>query len=1032
MSILFWLDVAALSISVLTAASLSLTVMGSGPGRALNRSFALFSLLEATWAVSSLLLRLTLWLEIGNPLFLGELATWVIALMGPSLLMFTVHFLGRRTRRTDLAAILGLAVVAVLGVPLFRHQLVSNPRLGASGSTTLDLSAWGFVAAAVPVLYMVWALVLFWQERRRTREPWLTSSVLTLLLGFVVGGVLEIDFPVLSITNTLSIAILGYGIIGRQLLNPLRESEARYRAVVEDQTELISRFLPDGTLTFVNEAYCRYSGKKQKELLGQSSLPFIPEEDQRMVRKQHASLGPENPVVTYEHRIRRSDGEMRWLQRTDRGIFDEQGHIVEFQSVGQDVTEHKQAAEQVQQRTAQLEALQEIGLELTAQLDLDTLLGSIVSRAIELLGGTEGGMYLYRPDRDVLEWTMAIGPHMAPLGTTLRRGEGLSGKIWETGEPLIVGDYLHWEGRAAVYEGYPFVTTAGAPVRWGEELLGVVNVNSDIPHAFSPDDVELLAIFATHAAIAIRNARLYQETQQRALEQRTLREAALALTSALDLHEVINRILDQLREVVPYDTASVQLLRENHLEIVGGRGFPNLEELLGFCFPVDGDNPNREVVRTRAPFIVADAPTAYEGFRRQPHAPAGIRSWLGVPMLVGERLIGMIALDKSEPAFYTQEHVRLVEAYAAQAAIAIENARLHQEVLDHAEQLEQRVQERTAEIEAQYARLDAILRSTADGMVVTDAEGNIIEANPVVQAWLTQTLSLEEADRLQEAVRSLAERAAAQPTALLELAELDLELRATPILEPGLAEDASVVAIHDVSEFKALDRMKTRFITNISHELRTPITTIKLYAYLMQRHPERLAEYLAPLVQEADHQARLVEDVLQMSRMEAGQLQMRPRPTPLNDLTTNAVANYRVLAQERGLTLRHQLTELEPVALADPERIRQVLNHLVGNAILYTSEGGSVVVSTRREELKGQAWATITVADTGMGIPEEELPHIFERFFRGEEPRIMQAPGTGLGLSIAQEIVRLHGGRVTVESEKDAGSTFTVWLPLAE
>jgi len=1032
MSILFWLDVAALSISVLTAASLSLTVMGSGPGRALNRSFALFSLLEATWAVSSLLLHLTLWLEIGNPLFLGELATWVIALMGPSLLMFTVHFLGRRTRRTDLAAILGLAVVAVLGVPLFRHQLVSNPRLGASGSTTLDLSAWGFVAAAVPVLYMVWALVLFWQERRRTREPWLTSSVLTLLLGFVVGGVLEIDFPVLSITNTLSIAILGYGIIGRQLLNPLRESEARYRAVVEDQTELISRFLPDGTLTFVNEAYCRYSGKKQKELLGQSSLPFIPEEDQRMVRKQHASLGPENPVVTYEHRIRRSDGEMRWLQRTDRGIFDEQGHIVEFQSVGQDVTEHKQAAEQVQQRTAQLEALQEIGLELTAQLDLDTLLGSIVSRAIELLGGTEGGMYLYRPDRDVLEWTMAIGPHMAPLGTTLRRGEGLSGKIWETGEPLIVGDYLHWEGRAAVYEGYPFVTTAGAPVRWGEELLGVVNVNSDIPHAFSPDDVELLAIFATHAAIAIRNARLYQETQQRALEQRTLREAALALTSALDLHEVINRILDQLREVVPYDTASVQLLRENHLEIVGGRGFPNLEELLGFCFPVDGDNPNREVVRTRAPFIVADAPTAYEGFRRQPHAPAGIRSWLGVPMLVGERLIGMIALDKSEPAFYTQEHVRLVEAYAAQAAIAIENARLHQEVLDHAEQLEQRVQERTAEIEAQYARLDAILRSTADGIVVTDAEGNIIEANPVVQAWLTQTLSLEEADRLQEAVRSLAERAAAQPTALLELAELDLELRATPILEPGLAEDASVVAIHDVSEFKALDRMKTRFITNISHELRTPITTIKLYAYLMQRHPERLAEYLAPLVQEADHQARLVEDVLQMSRMEAGQLQMRPRPIPLNDLTTNAVANYRVLAQERGLTLRHQLTELEPVALADPERIRQVLNHLVGNAILYTSEGGAVVVSTGREELKGQAWATITVADTGMGIPEEELPHIFERFFRGEEPRIMQAPGTGLGLSIAQEIVRLHGGRVTVESEKDAGSTFTVWLPLAE
>jgi PAS domain S-box-containing protein len=132
--------------------------------------------------------------------------------------------------------------------------------------------------------------------------------------------------------------------------------------------------------------------------------------------------------------------------------------------------------------------------------------------------------------------------------------------------------------------------------------------------------------------------------------------------------------------VVPYDTASVQLLRENHLEIVGGRGFPNLEELLGVTFdPNREDNPNREVVRTQASFIVDDAPTVYEEFLHDPHAPAGIRSWLGVPMLVNERLIGMIALDKSDPGFYTREHTQLAEAFTAQAAIAIENARLYQQ-----------------------------------------------------------------------------------------------------------------------------------------------------------------------------------------------------------------------------------------------------------------------------------------------------------------------------------------------------------------
>jgi GAF domain-containing protein len=198
-----------------------------------------------------------------------------------------------------------------------------------------------------------------------------------------------------------------------------------------------------------------------------------------------------------------------------------------------------------------------------------------------------------------------------------------------------------------------------------------------------------------------------------------------------------------LREVVPYDTASVQLLRENCLEIVGGRGFSNLEELLGVTFdPSREDNPNREVIRTGTSFIVEDAPTMYEEFSRDPHAAAGIRSWLGVPMVMGERLIGMIALDRSEPGFYTQEHARLAETFAAQAGIAIENARLHQEVLDHAEQLEQGVRERTAELQAQYARLDAILNSTTDGIVVADGEGSIVQTNPVAQAWLTETLPL--------------------------------------------------------------------------------------------------------------------------------------------------------------------------------------------------------------------------------------------------------------------------------------------------
>jgi PAS domain-containing protein len=134
------------------------------------------------------------------------------------------------------------------------------------------------------------------------------------------------------------------------------------------------------------------------------------------------------------------------------------GHLI----VLRDITERKRAEEEIRQRTTQLEALRKVGLELTSQLDLDALLHSIVSRAIELLGGTEGGLYLYRPEQDVLEWAVSIGPNMASTGTVLHRGEGLSGRIWETGEPLIVDDYQHWEGHAAVYEGYPWTACRSA------------------------------------------------------------------------------------------------------------------------------------------------------------------------------------------------------------------------------------------------------------------------------------------------------------------------------------------------------------------------------------------------------------------------------------------------------------------------------------------------------------------------------------------------------------------------------------------
>jgi PAS domain S-box-containing protein len=235
---LFWLDVVALSISLVISSSLTLTVLGAGPKRALNRSFALFTLVQAAWAVFSLLQRLSLWLDKGDPLFLAELISLALGVVGPCLLIFTARYLERRTRWIDVAAVLGLVAIGVICIPLFGHKLVLNPRLHPNGTTLVEVSPTGLLVMPLPLVYEAWSVVLFWQDRRRIGEPYLALSALILLTGYVVGGVLNVHVPVTSITHTLSVTILGYGVVRSQLFNPLRERTLALQREIEERQQV--------------------------------------------------------------------------------------------------------------------------------------------------------------------------------------------------------------------------------------------------------------------------------------------------------------------------------------------------------------------------------------------------------------------------------------------------------------------------------------------------------------------------------------------------------------------------------------------------------------------------------------------------------------------------------------------------------------------------------------------------------------------------------------------------------------------------
>ncbi len=231
-----------------------------------------------------------------------------------------------------------------------------------------------------------------------------------------------------------------------------------------------------------------------------------------------------------------------------------------------------------------------------------------------------------------------------------------------------------------------------------------------------------------------------------------------------------------------------------------------------------------------------------------------------------------------------------------------------------------------------------------------------------------------------------------------------------------------------------LSRVKDEFISNVSHELRTPISSIKLYHSLLERNPDRRATYMDRLRRETNRLARIIEDLLLLSRLDQNRVDMVSSAISLNKLVTEYVTDRTPLAQARSLMLTVALEPGIPLVEADEGLIGQVLSILLTNALNYTPPGGSITVSTRTQEHEGRRWAGFTVKDTGPGIPKDEQEMLFSRFWRGKSGHETGAPGTGLGLAIAREIVVRHSGRIEVASEglPGKGASFTVWLAIEE
>ncbi len=343
-----------------------------------------------------------------------------------------------------------------------------------------------------------------------------------------------------------------------------------------------------------------------------------------------------------------------------------------------------------EQRRREAAAIAEIDRDISASLQVNVVLEKIASHAKELLRAETSAVYLADAERPGLWAIAAQGPDADEIKQDpVMIGKGILGNIAARKVGEIVNDAardersINIKGTAVI----PFDNLVSVPILRKGELIGLIAAwRTGQTQGFTPTELDFLKSLAGQAAIAIVNANLFEAEQKRRKEAETLRSAAQKITSTLDQNQVIQLILEQLANVLPFESASVQLLREGYLEVVGGQGWSDPAGVLGMRFPIPGDNPNSAVVLERRPLILHSAPQAYPSFNRPPHT--SIQSWLGVPLIVRDRVIGMVAVDHSQPGFFRDTDVQMVTALAGQAALAIDNARLFKDTQQRLVELE--------------------------------------------------------------------------------------------------------------------------------------------------------------------------------------------------------------------------------------------------------------------------------------------------------------------------------------------------------
>jgi len=621
------------------------------------------------------------------------------------------------------------------------------------------------------------------------------------------------------------------------------------------------------------------------------------------------------------------------------------------------------------------DALNSINSAIGSTLEIDEIMQNVVAESAKALGADASNINLRQGDTWVL--TYGAGPLQEAIGEcSSDEVARITALVARERKPIAIEDtHTSPLGNPVLMDRYGFRASLNVPLIVRQEVIGVLGFNWSHPVTFSEAQLDFAQKLSASVSLALENARLYESERRERYLLETIMENTHAHLAYLDTDFNFVRVNSAYAAGCGYE--SEELIGRNHFKL-----FPNAENQAIFEKVRDTGEPVRFFAK---PFQ----------YPNQPERGVTYWDWTLVPVK-GRR------------------------------------GRTHGLVLSLLDVTEMVRARKEIESLARFPAEDPnpVFRISKDGIVLYANAGS----QPLLQTWGCQIGSpLPQVG--QQVIHDVLEHRQIrniEATAHGRVYEL--------MLTPVSGTDYVNVYGRDITERKRaererqrLERMKDEFFANVSHELRTPLASIMAYIeLLLDEAPGELSseqcEFLQTAFESSQRLSRLVEDLLEVSRVQAGRLRFEHEPLQLAGLIQAAVDSFRPAAQEASVNLAVHLTPHLPELEGDPWRLEQVLGNLLSNAIRFTPPGGHVVVSARVHD---ESRIAIEVRDTGIGIPAHDIPHIFDRFYQADNVSDSNSGGTGLGLYIAKAIVEAHGGHIEVESEVGKGSTFRVLLPVS-